>query len=254
MSECSRQIYPNADEVSWATAEKIERLLVQAVEKYGRATFALSGGRTPRSLFKLLSDSKHAFRGRIPWDKVHFFWGDERFVPPDHEQSNYRMAKEALFEPLGIAPGNIHRFKTELTSPEEAAEEYQQQLEKFFGTNRDQPPPRFDVMLLGMGPDGHTASLFPGLNLLHSSEHWVKSFWVPQMNSHRLSMLPDLINESRNILLVVTGEEKAEVVALVLTDEPRNHALPVQKIQPTEGSLVWILDEAAAKFVTRETA
>ena len=254
MNVFSRQIYPNPEEVMWAAAEKIERLAVQALEKKGRVTLALSGGNTPRALYQLLADPRHGFRDRLPWQQMHFFWSDERYVPADDDQSNYKMARETLFAPAGVPPENVHRFRTELASPESTAEDYQEQLEKFFGTGREQPPPRFDIMLLGMGADGHTASLFPGLPLLHASEHWVKAFWVPQLRSHRISLLPDLINESENILLLVTGAEKAEAVAMVLTDEPRNAALPVQKIQPTEGNLLWLLDQAAASLVLRETA
>lgn len=254
MKVFARQVFPNPNEVMWAAAEKIERLVLAAVEKNGRATIVLSGGSTPKGLFQLLADPTHAFRERLPWAKMHFFWADERFVPVDDEQNNFRMANETLFRVVGVPEANIHRYRTELSSPEESAEDYQLQIEKFFETDRTQPPPRFDVVLLGMGADGHTASLFPGLRFLHSTEHWVKSFWVPHLSQHRLTLLPDIINEAQNILLLVTGAEKAEAVAMVLTDKPLNSALPVQKIQPTEGNLTWLLDEEAAKLALRESA
>lgn len=213
-----------------------------AIAKSGRFSIALSGGSTPRALYALLASEK--YRAKIDWSHVEFFFGDERCVPPDHPDSNYRMARESLFDPIHAAPSHVHRMRGE-ELPERAAAAYSELLHDHFNIGPGGPPPRFDVVLLGMGADGHTASLFPGTAALSETSRWV----VPNRAGNgleRLTMTYPLLNNAARIVFLVAGADKADRVKEVLEQAPGSEALPASRIRPTQGQLEWLLDSAAA--------
>ncbi|MGB0387608.1 MAG: 6-phosphogluconolactonase [Ardenticatenaceae bacterium] len=218
---------------------KIVSGLRAALATRQRATLLLSGGSTPIPVHRALAQAK-----RIDWQQVHFFWGDERYVPADDPASNFRMARETLLDPLGIAPDapNVHPFPTEST-PQEDAAKYEQQLQDFFGLAAGEMP-RFDVILLGMGGDGHTASLFPGTQALTESTRLAVANPVPAQNTTRLTLTYPVLNHAHHLFVLLKGEGKAARLAEVLTGEPNKY--PIQGIQPTDGELLWLLDSAAA--------
>jgi 6-phosphogluconolactonase len=166
------RVVVNAEKLSLKAAEEFVHRAEEAVQARGIFTIALAGGSTPKSLYTLLASNTASFREQVPWNKVHFFWGDERHVPPDHPDSNYRMVQERLLSQVPVPPENVHRIFTENPDPGKAADEYEQVLQDFFEL-REEKLPRFDLVLLGMGPDGHTASLFPGSNTIHKQTHLV---------------------------------------------------------------------------------
>ena len=220
----------------------------EAIINQGRFSIGLSGGSTPLPLYRLLAQAKTT--GPLDWHKSHFFWGDERPVGPDHSQSNFREAFQSLLSPLDIPPQNIHRIQGE-HQPDLAAREYEKDLLTWFGN----VPPRFDLILLGMGDDGHTASLFPGTTLvkkaLAGQTGWTEEVYVPQLDSWRISMTPRLINAASLILFLVTGRNKASTLKQVLDGPHRPEIYPAQLIQPIDGKQIWLLDgEAAAGMCT----
>ena len=205
----------------------------------------LSGGSTPIPVHRALAQAK-----RIDWDLVHFFWGDERYVAANDPASNFRMARETLLDPLGIAPDapNVHRFPTD-TSPQEDATQYEQEIQAFFGLTEGQMP-RFDVVLLGMGGDGHTASLFPGTDALSESTRIAVANPVPAQNTTRLTLTYPALNHARSVFVLLKGAGKAARLAEVLNGEPNKY--PIQGVQPTNGELSWLVDEAAASQLAME--
>lgn len=214
---------------------------VAAVEARGRATWALSGGTTPKKLFQLLSEPY--YNERLPWPQLHLFWGDERCVAPEHADSNYRMVREALLSKVAIPEANVHRIPAEMTPVIDGARAYDQALKIFF--KHERPFPAFDVMLLGMGDDGHTASLFPGSSALEENEKWVASTYVEKFSANRITLTYPVINNARRILFLCAGEGKSAVLKEVLrTGTPIR--FPAQRVQATNGELIWLLDQAAA--------
>ena len=213
----------------------------EAVAARGLFTVALSGGSTPKLLYQLLADS---FREQVPWPSIHFFWTDERHVPPDDPESNYRMANEAMLSRVPVSEHNVHRIRSENPNAAEAAEGYEQTVLRFVpGT-----PPRFDLILLGLGTDGHTASLFPGSEVLHETKRLVAAPWVEKLQSYRITMTLPLINNAASVIFLVSGADKAEIVRDVL-DGPKRY--PAQEVL-INGELLWLLDRSAAsKTVTR---
>jgi 6-phosphogluconolactonase len=199
-------------------------------------TIALSGGTTPRKMHEIL-----ARKERINWSNVHVFWGDERTVPPDDADSNYRMARETLLNSVGLPNENIHRLKGEL-SPVDAAEEYEAQLRSVFRLLPGDIP-RFDVIVLGMGADGHTASLFPGTDALTETERLVVANHVPQLDTMRLTFTYPVLNAARLVLFLVAGEDKSDAAqqCMIGKDAP-----PAGLVQPTDGDLHWLMDSSAA--------
>jgi 6-phosphogluconolactonase len=219
-----------------AAAEEVVGAATRAVAARGAFTVALAGGATPRRLYRLLADAGAPFHGRIPWDRTHVFFGDERPVAPDHPDSNYRMAREALLDHVAVA--SVHRIPAEAPG---AAAAYEADLRAFFGTPGDAAPPRLDLVLLGLGPDGHTASLFPGTAAVEEAARWVVSPFVPQVGSRRVTLTLPVLNRARAVLFLVSGAEKAGALARVLGGEP----LPAARVQP-DGGAVWLVDDAAA--------
>jgi 6-phosphogluconolactonase len=202
---------------------------------------ALSGGSTPRSLFSLLAGPERA--QHIGWSKVHVFWGDERTVPPDDPDSNYRMAREALLDRVALPSSNVHRIPAEL-EPTRAAEEYAHTLRDFF--TRRTGAARFDLILLGMGADGHTASLFPGTAALDEHERWVVANYVEKLDTWRITLTLPVLNGAEHVAFLVAGAGKAETLKRVLQGPRQPRELPSQLIHPAQGTLVWLLDHAAA--------
>jgi 6-phosphogluconolactonase len=231
----------------WA-AQKIAASCRQAVEQRGRFLFVLNGGGTPRRLFELLGAD---FRNEIDWDKTHIFWGDERCVPPDDKESNYGQACEIIFNRIEIPESNIHRIKGEL-EPAEASRDYSLVLKRFAS-----PPlewPRFDLVLLGMGEDGHTASLFPGSPVDSTEPVIAVSGHYQGRPANRITLTPPVLNSARTILFMVAGEDKAEILNRVLNGERNPKLLPVQRIDPKDGEMIWLADKAAAgKLSKKET-
>jgi 6-phosphogluconolactonase len=219
-----------------------------AVAARGVFTVALAGGSTPRRLYALLADEQGLFRQQLPWDRIHFFWGDERHVPPDHADSNYRMANETMLSRVPVPPQNVHRIKTEDPDAGRAATEYARELRDFFGGG-DVTLPRLDLVLLGMGADGHTASLFPGSAALHEEKSWVAANWVEKFRTYRVTMTPPLLNNATCVVFLVQGEEKAESLRAVLYGERQTEMYPSQLIQPVHGECHWLIDRTAAKLL-----
>jgi len=221
-----------------AAAEEFAALAAQAVQSHGRFTVALSGGSTPKSLYSLLASGSIP---DIPWDKTFLFFGDERFVPPDHPDSNYRMVHETgLFSK--VFNDQVFRVPTEEKDPDIAARDYEQTLQKFFNLKPGEFP-RFDLILLGLGPDGHTASLFPGTAALNEKNRVVVANWVEKFHSYRITFTLPVLNHAACDMFLVSGKDKADMVRQVLVD--KNADLPSQKVHPEDGRLLWLLDAAA---------
>jgi len=209
---------------------------------------SLSGGSTPRALYGLLAEPP--FRETIDWPRVHLFWGDERFVPPDHPDNNYRAALEALVRRVPIPTENVHRIPTEATEPEAAAAQYEDTLRRFFAAPEGEVP-RFDLVLLGLGPDGHTASLFPGSPALEEDSHLVVATYVPNLAAWRITLTLPVLLCARHVIFLVSGPDKAAVLRDVLDGPHDPQRLPAQLVRPQDGDLTWLVDEAAASLLRR---
>jgi len=221
------RVFENSRELARGAAEHF----VALAQKDG-FTVALSGGSTPKMLYQMLAEE---FREQVPWSSTHFFWSDERHVPPDHPDSNYRMAHEALLSHVPVPANNVHRVHSENPSAQEAAGEYEQTI-----------VPRIDLILLGLGTDGHTASIFPGSDVLHETKRLVAAPWVEKLNTYRITMTLPLLNNGASIVFLVSGAEKAEIVRQVL-EGPKKY--PAQFVQPVNGELLWMLDRDAASQI-----
>ena len=231
-----------------AASEILSRATASIAER-GRFCLCLSGGSTPQSLYGMLAKDSF-FRTHIPWDRIDLFWGDERHLPPDHPDSNYRMAKETLLSKVPIPEDNIHRIKGENPDPHQAAREYEEVLLHFFQLGRGTFP-RFDLVLLGMGKDGHTASLFPGTEALQEQRRLVVVNRVEGLGADRITLTLPVLNQAAFLLFLVSGDEKAETLKTVLEDKCYPNALPVQLIHPKEGRVVWLVDKAAARLLRK---
>ena len=211
-----------------------------AIQGSGRFTVALSGGSTPRNLYSLL-----ATQSDVPWGQIRFFFSDERHVPPDSPDSNFRMANESLFSRAPIPQENIFRVPAEIPDADTAAQSYEQTLRQFFQLEEDDLP-RFDLILLGLGPDGHTASLFPGTAALHEDERLVAANWVEHFKTWRITFTYPVLNNAAAVLFMATGAEKQEALLQVLQGKRDSETYPAQGIKPTNGGLIWLVDQAAA--------
>ena len=223
------QIFANAQELARAAAEYFVARSAEAVAQKGLFTVALSGGSTPKLLYEQLVDEQ------VPWSKTHFFWSDERHVPPDHPDSNYRLAREALLSRVPVTESNVHRMHGENPDAAEAANEYEQTLLPL------------DLILLGLGTDGHTASMFPGSEVLHETKRLVAAPWVEKLNTYRITMTLPLLNSGASVVFLVSGAEKAEIVKEVI-EGPKKY--PAQFVQPAQ--LLWMLDKDAASFLAAD--
>jgi len=230
-------------ETPWNLARAAARHFVahslEAVAIRGLFTVALSGGSTPRSLYEVLADPEEPFRELVPWPNIHFFWSDERHVRTDHPDSNYRMAYEAMLSRVPVAEANVHRIHSENADAAAAAQEYEETLKEL--TNAIVP--QLDLILLGLGNDGHTASIFPGSEVLNETQRLVAAPWVEQLKTYRITMTLPLINNATSVLFLVSGIEKAEIVKEVLQGPKR---YPAQEVKPAS-ELLWMLDKDAAQ-------
>ena len=243
-------VAPDAVRLAEAAAERVARLAAEAVARDGRFTVALAGGSTPMGLYTLLATEP--YRGRLPWRHAEVFWGDERCVGPEHPESNYRMAAETLLRHVPIPSGQIHRLRGEDPDPARAAADYERLLQKAF---RVPPgvPPRFDLVLLGLGADGHTASLFPGSPALGDLRRLVAAVSVEALGAHRLTLTLPVLNAAASVLFLVSGREKARALRAVLEDARPGEPLPARLVRPRDGSVTWLVDAAAAGLLGRAT-
>ena len=236
------EVFPDTQSLAEAAARHFVDQAHKNISTHGQFNVALSGGTTPRVMHSILAA---AFRDEVDWSKVCFFWGDERSVPPDHPGSNYHMAYETLLKPLSIDSQQIHRIQAEL-SPEEAAHKYEQAIRHHLHDKST----RLDLIFLGMGDDGHTASLFPGTNALDENENWVVTNQIEKLNTWRITLTAPFINAAKQVTFLVAGESKASALKKVLEGPRETTTYPSQLIQPNNGSLLWLLDQAAASQLT----
>ena len=232
-----------------AAAEHFVEVAKATVKERGQFTVALSGGSTPKGLFQDLATAE---RGALPWDKMFFFWGDERHVPPDHPESNYRMANEALLSRVLVPAANVFRIPAEDADASLAAASYESTLRGFFKLSPGQFP-RFDLILLGMGPDGHTASLFPKTKALAETERLVVANWVEKFQTDRITFTVPVLNAAREVNFLVAGQDKADALHQVLEGSDSPELYPSKMVKPSDGKLVWMIDQAAAEGLARQT-
>ena len=240
------EILPTAADLFHAAAEEFVKVGRQAIGAQGRFTVALSGGSTPKSLYSLLASSYPDF----PWARTYLFFGDERHVPPTDSESNYRMVNESLLSKIAMPAQNVFRVKAELPDAAFAAADYEAKIRKFFELKPGEFP-RFDLILLGMGPDGHTASLFPGSEGLKETSKLVIANWVEKFKTHRISFTFPLLNNAAEVIFLASGQDKAPMVHEVL-EVTHTPPYPSQQVQPSSGRLLWMLDEAAASKLTHK--
>lgn len=231
-----KKIFADKNELARAAAE----LFVSRSKEAGLFRVALSGGSTPKTLFEMLAGE---FRDQVAWERIQVFWSDERHVPPDHPDSNYRLANEALLSRVAVDQNNVHRVPSENPNAAEAAAEYEQTLIKTTG----QSLPELDLILLGVGGDGHTASIFPGSDVLNETKKLVAAPWVEKLQTYRITMTLPLLNNGTSVVFLVSGSEKAKIVKDLLEGPER---YPAQAIKPSHGELLWMLDEDAASEIT----
>jgi 6-phosphogluconolactonase len=229
-------------ELFHAAAEEVVAVAEKAISERGRFTIALSGGSTPKNLFTLIAANAST---SLSWNQIFFFWGDERHVPPDNPESNYRMAKETLLSKVPVPAANIFPIPGENPDAKAAAAAYEQTVRKFFAVAASELP-RFDLILLGMGPDGHTASLFPETEALQEKSRLVVANWVEKLNASRITLTLPVLNAARNVLFLVSGADKATVLREVLEGSGPGEKFPSKLVRPSEGKLTWLVDRAAA--------
>ncbi len=241
-------VLEDAAALSYKAAEVFVRCISEASSRKAQVSVALSGGSTPKALFALLVEDD-SFKNNIPWDKIHFFWGDERHVPPRDEQSNFRMANEIMLAKAHVRAENIHRMPTEQSDSVKVAQDYEKELIKFFQLTTGQLPV-FDFNLLGLGPDGHTASLFPGTRALYEHNRLVVANWVEKFQTHRITLTAPVLNNADTIVILVSGQQKADILQQILEGDHEPGLLPAQLIRPIHGRLIWLVDQAAASKLT----
>jgi 6-phosphogluconolactonase len=239
------RVYADGEQFASAAAELFVNLATESIGARGFFRVALSGGSTPRRVYKLLATE--GFNRRVDWEHVEIFWGDERYVPADAPDSNYRMTDEALLRNVPLPAANIHRVPTNISPPHAAADAYENNIRKCFGDSFSVP--QFDLIYLGLGSNGHTASLFPGSQALQERSRLVVADFVPEVDQWRISMSAPLLNHGRTVVFLIAGGEKAEVLREVLLGPRDPQRLPAQLIVP-EGKLLWLTDRAAAALVS----
>ncbi len=236
------RVYPGVEALSRAVAASLAEVITSTVARGTACSLALAGGNTPRALYQVLAAD---YRVRIPWARVHVFWGDERYVPPDDPSSNYRMAREALLDHVPVPPHHVHPMPTQFPVPDDAARTYEETLRAHFPG----PWPRFDLILLGLGVDGHTASLFPGSSAVEECERWVVAARAPVEPSQRLTLTFPVLNHAANIWFLATGAEKAAAVHRTIRNVPEPAQCPAAGVRPDDGAVVWWVDNAAAELL-----
>lgn len=246
------KIASDRQEVCRIAADEMLKLAKAAVASNGLCTIALSGGSTPKELYALLAGDGR-WRTEFPWKSTHFFWGDERHVPPNHDESNYRMANEAMLSKAPVPAANVHRIKSENPNAAAAAKEYEGELRGFFKLRPAQVP-RFDIALLGLGPEGHAASLFPGTKALREKKRLAVSNWVGKFYTDRITLTAPVFNNAGAVIFLVCGDDKALAVKAVLEGRHEPDQLPAQLIRPKKGRLLWLLDSAAGRYLGKQLA
>lgn len=247
MTQANRKmvIEKTIEDAAAFAATAMESLLCEAVSQRGVAHVALAGGTTPHMLYQRLAGA--VLTSAVPWQNVEVFFGDERNVPLDDIESNYGMAQRTLLDHIPIVPSHVHPMRADADDLDAAALEYEQTVRSIVPAEPGNQP-RFDLILLGMGADGHTASLFPGTAALREKQKLVMAYKVPILGRQRMTLTLPLINAARNVMLLVTGEDKADTVARLLSDNPADQRdLPVSNVRPKDGTLYLILDAAAAR-------
>ncbi len=239
-------IYPNIDILSHEAAQYIIRIATESITTHGRFTIALSGGTTPRKLYGLLGSEP--YRSQIDWTLVHIFWSDERCVPPNSEESNYHLAHEVLLSKISIPAVQVHRMPADMPDRNAASQEYENEMRRVFETDGI---PNFDLIQLGMGPEAHTASLFPHQAALHEQQRLVVPVSVPKPPPDRLTFTPPLLNAARNVLFLVAGSDKADALHAVLEGPYNPDEYPAQIVRPPDGEVTWMVDTAAAAKLQR---
>ncbi len=243
------RVYRDADRLAAEAADHIIASAGEAVRARGRFTLALAGGSTPEKTYSLLAEPARA--PRIDWSKVFLFFGDERYLPPEDSRSNFNMARRALLNRVAVPPGQVFPIPTDCKDPAESAAVYARTLATAFGVPPDGPPPRFDLVLLGLGDDGHTASLFPGAAALNEDRAWVTSSppGVLPPPVDRVTLTFPVLNAAYEALFLVAGEKKAGPLHDVMTGKASRVQMPAAGVRPTDGALVWLVDRAAARLV-----
>jgi 6-phosphogluconolactonase len=243
-------VFADAAALAREGAHRVAASIAQADRARATCTIALSGGRTPRGLYEVLADMPVSEGGAPAWERVQLFFGDERHVLPEHPDSNYRMVQDALVSRVAIPAAHVHRMRTEEPDAATVAFEYSLELRRAFDL-APQEWPQFDIVLLGMGSDGHTASLFPRTPVLYEREQPASAVWVSHLQSSRVTLTYPVFNHARQVYVLVSGIEKAETLRAVLEGPVDPDRFPVQGIQPLNGQLTWLVDEAAASHLTR---
>ncbi|KHE92435.1 MAG: 6-phosphogluconolactonase [Candidatus Scalindua rubra] len=237
-------VYPNKEKLVAATAEHVADCIEQAIQQNGLCNVALSGGNTPGGVFSLLASSP--YRGCVDWSRLHLFWGDERMVPPEHPDSNFRMVQETLLDHIKIPDKNVHRMRGEI-APELAAEEYAELLDVHFKGSL----PCFDLILLGLGEDGHTASLFPDTDAVEECEKHVVAVFVPKLSAWRVTLTLPVLNAARKILFLVSGKSKSEMLQRIMSNKQPAKEIPATMVNPQNGELHWMLDSDATVLINK---
>lgn len=239
-------VYSNVETQSMAAAELFAKKVCQAVEERGRCNVVLAGGGTPRLMYELLAGKPYC--SAIPWAKVHVYWGDERCVPANHQLSNQLMARQSFLDHVPIPEANIHPIVYD-GSPSMAAEQYEQVLQATFKGQT----PQFDLVFLGVGDNGHTASLFPDTEALKIQDSWVSEVYIAEQDIYRVTLTAPILNQAATIVFLVTGSTKAQVLKEVIEGPPDHTRLPAQLIKPVHGEIYWLLDQGAAALLNLET-
>jgi 6-phosphogluconolactonase len=242
------KIFPDPDFLAQAAVEAFIERAGQSIADHGAFRLVLSGGSTPQALYQLLASQP--FSERVDWSRVHVFWGDERCVPPDHSDSNYLKASQALLDHVPVLKENIYRIPAEIR-PEQAAAAYEETLLVYFSSlleEEQRAAARFDLVLLGMGEDGHTASLFPGTAAVHETVRWVAAHYVDKLAAWRVTLTPAILNRAAAVIFLVAGEGKREALEHVLYGAEQPDRYPAQVIHPTNGTLSWLVDEPSASL------
>jgi 6-phosphogluconolactonase len=241
-------IYKDNDALSRAAAEWVTRYISDTLQSQDRFTWVLSGGNTPKGLYELLAAPPYI--EKIQWNKIHIFWGDERAVPFDDPRNNAKMAYDTLLNHVPVPSTQIHIMRTDIP-PEKSAAEYEQILHQYF-RNLDGPSSTsFDLVLLGMGEDGHTLSLFPGTEVVHESQAWVKAFFLQSQDMYRITLTKTIVNASGAVAFLTTGSNKSMALKQVLEGPPDPDLYPSQVIKPQSGQLHWFVDEAAVAKLSK---
>ena len=250
MANRSVELFANGMEIARRAADDVVRIAREAAAARGVFTIALSGGSTPKVLYALLAEHP-ALRNSLPWDKMKVFFGDERHVGPGHADSNFQMASDTMLSKAPLQPEQIFRIKGEYPDTEQAAAEYEATIGHEFGLKGGEFP-RFDLVLLGMGSEGHTLSLFPGTKALHETQRIVTRNWVGKLYTERVTLTAPAANNAANIIFMIAGADKACALKAVLEGPHEPDQLPAQMIQPSNGTLSWLVDQSAGSMLSKE--